>query len=354
MKRRHLYILLCLCLAIVLSYHLVNKGPVARPIKKFIDGHFVLRNGGVLIENTDRNTVLSESTGLYLVICVILKDRAAFDRTYMFIKKELVSDRGVLYWKIDLKTGKKERSSASIDDLRVIRALLMASDAWKDEYYLKEALALADAVKKTQVRNGYLVESFTWENTDSSSQAVKMSYLDLFTMKMLSRHDPAWGSVYEKSVKLIGDSVNAAGLLREEYDIESKNFSYGDGNMINQLMASLYLCEAGVPAPSIALSGFLTFRLDRDGKIYNMYDEKGRPASKNECAAVYALASRLFGALKNATYRKIAFAKMLSFEVKDSRNRYYGGFGLFGPYEKKTFNSFDSFQAFLTATDRER
>ena len=338
----------------IVSYYLVNRGLAATPIKKFIDVHFVLGNGGVLIENTDRDTVLSESAGLYLIVCVISKDRPAFDRTYAFIKKELISDRGVLYWKIDLTTGKKEHSSASIDDLRVVRALLMAFDAWKDGYYLREALALADAVKKTQVRSGYLVESFSWENKDQVSQAVKMSYLDLSTMKRLSKYDPAWGGIYEKSVTLIGYSVNAAGLFREEYDIESNSFRYGDGNMINQLMTSLHLCEAGAAAPGIVLSDFCKARLDRDGKIHDMYDEKGRSASKDECAAVYALAARLFGALKDATYRKIACAKMLSFEVKDPRSRYYGGFGLFGLYEKKVFNSFDSFQAFLTATDNQR
>ncbi len=318
----------------------------AGPVADFVEKQFVLNNGAVLIENTDRNTVLSESIGLYLLANVEAGRKDLFDRTYEFADREMLSEHGVFYWKIDLRTGEKQRSSASLDDLRIVRALLGAWRVWKEEGYLQKAMKLADAIRAKEFNAGYMVDSFSWGGSEQRSVAVNISYLDLWTMKKLSDHDPEWGPVHERSRKLALDSMRGNGLFWESYDLTERKFRHTEGNMINQVMIALHLSEDGVPASEIRAYAFLE-KLMGQGKIPNTYNAEGAPMSRNESAAVYALAVRLFRAHKNARYERMALDKMFSFEDANRSSEFYGGFGMFGPFEKKTFNSFDNLQALL-------
>jgi len=314
----------------------------------FLDRYFVLENGAVLIESADRDTVLSESCGLYLLACARLGEKESFDRTYEFVKKELISEKGVLHWKINLKTGQKEKSSASIDDLTVVQALLEAYKLWDDEQYLKEALGIADAIMQKEVKDNYLVDSFSWDADEYASDIVNISYLDLGTMRELSGYDPQWGAVYQNCLELCLRAIMENGLFFEAYDLKTGKFSYQEGNVINQLYTALHLARSGAAAEKIKLVGFLKDSLKAQAKISIIYGKDGAAKSDNESVAVYALCARLFHALNERAYEKMCYKKMLSFREGFRYNRYYGGFGWFAPFTSRDYNSFDNLQALLT------
>ena len=349
MKRYLLFFLLAIFL-LTLFLHFFFGVNYKEATLNFIDKYFVLGNGAVLLESSDRDIVLSESAGLYLIACVKMNNRASFDKVYNFVKRELISDNGLLYWKINLRSGEKSKSSASLDDLRVIKALLLAQGTWKEKSYLVEALKISAAIKLNEVRGGYLVDSFDWQLEGSTSGVVNISYLDLSVMKELSKYDPDWELVYQNSRKLLLGAIKENGLFWEEYDLEKKKFSYSEGNMINQLLSALNLSEAGEPEAEIKLYGFLRSAI-KEGKIFNAYDVNGRPGNKDECAAVYVLAARLFRNIHDETRGKFCLKKMLSFQIVNKGDKFYGGFGKFSVLEPKVFNSFDSLQALLTLID---
>lgn len=316
---------------------------------KFIERYFILDNGAVLIENTDKGTVLSESVGLYLLGCAKLNDKISFDKTYDFVKRNFISSKGVLFWKINLETGKKNESSASIDDLRVVKALLLAWDIWKEKQYLQEALVLAKAIKERQVKDGYLVDSFSWHKHDATSSIVNISYLDLSTMQELSSYDSEWQLIYENCKELMIQAIKENGLFWEEYNLDKKKFIYKDGNMINQLLCALHLSESGVA--NIKLANFLREYFDRTGKIANKYSDSRVPLNTYENTSVYAFTSRFFYHLADAPYQRMFYKKLLSFQIKFKYNRYVGGFGRFSFFEPKIFNSFDNLEALLAIID---
>lgn len=327
------------------SFHIDPKDSLIR----FIKTYFVLDNGGVLIESNDRAIVLSESVGLYLLECVKLNDKASFDKTYDFIKKNLISNKGVLFWKIDLETGEKNRSSASIDDLRVVKALLLAWELWGEQKYLQEALIIASAIKERQVKDGYLVDSFSWHKEDAASSIVNISYLDLFTMRELSKYDLQWKRVYERCKELMVRAIKENGLFWEKYNLDKDEFIYDDGNMINQVLCALHLSEVGIS--NIKFADFLKDYFNKNNKIANKYNESAAALNTYENTAVYALISRLFHNMGDKHYEDGFFKKLISFQIRFKYNRYVGGFGRFSLFEPKVFNSFDSFQALLAIID---
>ncbi|MFH1199108.1 MAG: glycosyl hydrolase family 8 [Candidatus Omnitrophota bacterium] len=318
----------------------------------FINKNFVLENGAVLIRSTDKNTVLSESVGLYLIACVRLNERKLFDRAYAFAQENLLSDKGIFYWRINLKSGKKDCSSASIDDLRIAEALCLAGEAWRDVSYRDEALKISRAILNLECKDGYMVDSFSWDKTGQhTSSVVNISYLDLAAMQRLAKYDPVWRVVYENSKKIILDSPIKSGLFAENYDLSTKKFSHKDGNMINQLLTALYLSQIGVPKEEIRLYDFLKAEFLKRGKICNSYNASGKPKNNYETSAVYALASRMFYYFQDTKYTQKTLDRMYLFEIKDKEDPFFGGFGMFNPKEEKVFNSFDSLNALLAITE---
>ena len=348
--KKNIIILTFLALALFVYFLSARIGEPKWALVDFINKYFVMENGAVLIQSRDADTVLSESCGLYLLACARLNDKARFDKTLGFIKKELISEKGVLYWKINIKTGQKERSSASIDDLRVARALIEAHKIWKQEDYLKDALGLASAIMENETSEGYVLDSFSWEDKATKSGTVNISYLDLPTIKLLCEYDPRWEPIYQRCRALMLDSVRNNGLFWEEYDLGAKKFYYKEGNVINQAYSALHLGQAGVVASDMKFVEFLRKQLLKNGSVFIIYDENGRALDRRESAAVYALCARLFRDLRDKKNENICYEKMLSFQERIRYNKYRGGFGRFAPAAKRNYNSFDSLEALLTIT----
>jgi len=76
----------------------------------------------------DSNT-LSESTGILMECALINNDKNLFDMEYRYIKVNLVTENFFIKW----KEGNDVFCNASIDDLRIIGALLEAYEKWGEK-----------------------------------------------------------------------------------------------------------------------------------------------------------------------------------------------------------------------------
>ncbi len=247
---------------------------------------------GLLYKSTKDKSFLSETIGLEMIWHLIAEDKSAFDCQFSLLKKYFISPVDLLYWKIS-ETFDKCNSNASIDDLRVCRALILAYKKWKDGKYLETARKIGNALLKHSTWKNVLLDGVSWEPAgifggiaiDQGKKSITLSYPDIEAMLLLNETDPDWLKVTQKTSGI----VLLGALLKKNdvywgYDIESGTYNDRDKNLINKLLHLLHLASSGsIPINHVR---YLAFKLEVEDGIF---DESG-----SENIAVYSLASLLF------------------------------------------------------------
>lgn len=103
---------------------------------------------------TKGHSVLSESEGLILLYNLERNNREEFDKNLEYIKNNMLMENNLLSWRVE--RGEKSNTSATIDDLRVIKSLLLADEKWNSIEYRKLALKIASGIRKELVDNNSL------------------------------------------------------------------------------------------------------------------------------------------------------------------------------------------------------
>lgn len=101
---------------------------------------------------------------------------------------------GLTVWRI--QAGEKAAANASLDDLRILRALMKADAVWGG--YEREIRERAAALYAACVVDDALV---SFANVDGSGHgdSVTLCYLDVQTMRALSAYDVRWTAVANRS-----------------------------------------------------------------------------------------------------------------------------------------------------------
>ncbi|MGL5244441.1 MAG: glycosyl hydrolase family 8, partial [Sarcina sp.] len=140
---------------------------------------------------TKGHYVLSESEGLMMLYAVNSGNKDLFDKNYNIVKNKMKLDNGLISWRVN--ENEKSEVSATIDELRIIKALIFAYDRWGDFKYKLNAIRISNALLKNSTLDGNLID-FT--QPDGKSKTITLCYLDLVTMRMLSNIDSKWSSIY--------------------------------------------------------------------------------------------------------------------------------------------------------------
>ena len=100
-------------------------------------------------------SVLSESEGLMMLYSVNSNNKELFDEHFDIVKEMRLKNE-LISWR---KEGDKNSpSSATIDELRIIKALLLASNGWNSFYYKFYAINIANSLLKHAEENKTLVD----------------------------------------------------------------------------------------------------------------------------------------------------------------------------------------------------
>lgn len=95
---------------------------------------------------TKGHSVLSESEGLMMLYAVNANNKELFDEQFEIVKNMRLKN-GLISWR---KEGDENSdSSATIDELRIIKALLLAYNRWDKFYYKFYAINIANSLLKT-------------------------------------------------------------------------------------------------------------------------------------------------------------------------------------------------------------
>ncbi|MEM4979563.1 MAG: hypothetical protein QW371_02655 [Candidatus Bathyarchaeia archaeon] len=291
--------------------------------------------------------VLSESAGLALLYAYHSKNFTLFRILVNFIRKHLLSPHGTLYWKLNPDLTPYgyggHYSSALIDDLRVLKALILGCRLWGESGAMDLFSKISRGLEKYRV-GGYLVECISWSGSEVyKSNKVILSYLDLEALKLLSEMDEKWRETFESAKRLILGGKRGF-FFHTFFDVGAGEYgSMLDVNdSINQILILSYLADVGMMGEASPLFEFLRDRFKRVGEIHGLYDPNGN-AVGGVGIGTYALFLSL--ALKfhdEELAENILRSKILTSQDLNEDSPTYGALIAKWPGDRPDANSFDN------------
>jgi hypothetical protein len=268
--------------------------------------------------------LLLESSGLWLTALVNQHRYGQFRQFYKATKNQF--DQGNQFsYRIE-ETGKKADVNATLDDLRVIRALQTYTQLTHSSKYRHEAAKRFALLRQTVIKDSGQVADFYNVKSKETSNDSALSYYDLLTLKYFESVSPAEQKLYRKQLAVVKKGYLGDGfpLYASSYNWQTNQYSAKALNTSEMLETLLHLSEVG-QLKSQSLS-WLNQQVTRK-QLYNEYTTLGTVTDRNQSAANYALAAMIFA---NAGHRQAyqrAMAVVWQGQVTDKTSPIYGGLG---------------------------
>ncbi len=327
-----------------------------RALWNFLNNWMMNPDGGVYtnlkpVQQTKNNpnvghAVLSESVGLVLEYAVDAYDQPLFEREKNLLKNKFIIKGSVLQWVIPMST--KTPINSSVDDLRIIGALMTGANQFNEPTTQQLALQLAENLYSTNALGGFLADDNS-EKAASSGVTVTLPYANVQTLAMLCKSLPEYDRIYQNEKKLLMESLLSRGFYAYQYFPQEHMFrqtSDGlpmlDTSLAEQLVTAIDAEQAGLSTKPF--TSHLEELMNQNAvKIFTRIDQTGMFASKDESPAVYALATRYFFAVGESKYAEICHKRLLALQSRSGK--YAGGF-----VDLQTLQafSFDQLQALIT------
>ncbi len=302
-------------------------GPAAAT-ERFITTQLMGKDGGVHVNYSDKKgsspigyDVLSEAQGLTMEYAALSENKALFDTAFGFVKTKLLNQKGLTAWFYSPADG-AAASNALLDDLRILRALRAADEAWGG--YGEDAAALGDAILRYNTDDGHLVDHY---DIDTGKKAARLTlcYADFEAIKLLGEDDTA---LYDKTLALVegGYIGDAFPLYYNAYDFKEGTYDTGSIHTAEGLYTLYHLAKVGRLKPqSIAWlkeqvkSGGIKARYNTDGSVTAGYNYHS--------TAVYALLGLIAHTIGDKALLTQAISGMERYRINDAGDKLNGAFG---------------------------
>ncbi len=249
--------------------------------------------------------VLSETQGLLMEAALLAEDQALFEQAYGYVAREMTVG-GLCAWQVE--AGQKAGMNATLDDLRVIGALLAAQEKWGG--YEAEIARREKALRTTGLQAGYL-RDFTAFDPLETTTAITLCYQAVDTFRALGVWHGDWARAAERAEALL-----QSGVISDEFPLYYPKYDAAEGRYTGD---RLQMSEAMVTVLHAAQSGIRQEQtlnwLERqlaDGPLYAAYtlDGKVAPGGNFESTAVYALAAQIGLASGREELTRLALARL--------------------------------------------
>ena len=302
----------------------------------FVSNKLIGEGGGVhtnyINENSDGDitkghAVLSESQGIMLLYDLEKNDKENFDVTLDYIKNNMMLPSNLLSWRVD--KDEETKTSATIDDLRVIKALLLADEKWDNKEYRKLALKIAKGIQKESLdKEDYVLTDFY--DGYNKSDTTTLCYLDLPTLRMLANLDYySWKKVYDKSAEILN-----GGYISDELPLYRKTYyrntnSYDNNKDADTLLSMIVVLNKLQEGQDVSTTiEWIRKEFQYNGKIFATYNiEDGTPSSEFESTSAYAMMVQIASIIGDEEIQKFAMNRMKEFQIQNKNSEVYGGFG---------------------------
>lgn len=267
------------------------------------------------------NTVLSESLGILLEFAAERGNQQLFNQVLHFINEDMTVS-GLVSWKST--DGTKAAVNATLDDLRIISALAAAEKLWGG--YKVELAQRAAALMNYVVKKGKLTDFYDWELKKSANE-LKLCYLDIDALNILSEFDPSWQEVEENSLQILEEGLISQNtpLYYSSWNFDSKKYMDANLHMSEEMLTILQSARAGFITDETI--DFIKAKL-REGVIYGLYDTDGSPLQGYgyESTATYAILVQVGLTVRDDDLIRLALAHMEHFRVMDGDERFIGSY----------------------------
>lgn len=285
--------------------------------------------------------LLSESAGLYLLDLAAKDTKGRFDVFYKRTVDTFYDGTQFSYRVTD--KGVKYDVNATLDDLRIFRALIIAKANFDTTDYDEDIQDFTEKFIQHSTNDGLLIDFYDVKN-DEKSQEISLFYLDYRTLSYLYQlHDiDAKYLQYQVNIAKNGYISDEFPLYHQRYSYKSEKYLDGDNiNIIESLLTIRYLAEIGEADPNSL--EFVKEHVAK-GTLFNAYDLNGNPVDKNQSAASYAIAALIGYFTNDDELYTQALSVLENFQTMDATNVLYGGIG--DPLTKEVY-SFNNLMALL-------
>ncbi|ATO46065.1 hypothetical protein C5L30_000289 [Companilactobacillus farciminis] len=310
-----------------------------KKLKKFVSQKMVTTQGiltnyqkqGFQNKAATGHELLSESSGLWLEYLAYTKQYGQFKRFYQ-VTKDTFDQKVQFSYRYIPETDKKYNVNATLDDLRIIKALQIFSEKTGNQEYRKEAQARFDRLKKNTIDGAKVADFYDVESKTASSNS-SLAYYDLPTLKYFEDK-----GIYQKQLSLVekGYLNDALPLYASSFNWQNKEYSQKDLNTSEALITLLHLSQ--VKAIKNESLDWLQKRVETK-TLYNGYSMTGKVTDYNQSAANYAISAMIFSEAGQKKMYRLAMNTMWQSQVNDKDSAIYGGIGLEKQASAYSFNN---------------
>ena len=287
--------------------------------------------------------LLSESAGIYLLDLASTDTKGRFDAFYAKTKETFYTGTQFSYRVTD--EGTKYQVNASLDDLRILRALIVAKQAFQTQDYDQEIDLLSKQFLAQSTKSNLLIDFYDEEN-DQQSQDISLFYLDYKTLGYIYALNGVDAKYlqYQVNIAKNGYISDEFPLYHQRYNYKTQEYQDGDSvNIIESLLTIRYLAEVGEADP--ASIAFVKEHVAK-GTLFNSYDLNGNAIDKNQSAASYAIAALIGYFIDDDDLYEQSIAILENFQNTDPNSVLYGGFGDSSTKEVYSYNNLMALLAF--------
>ncbi len=319
----------------------------------FIKNEMITQQGGVRTNYLDTvhdenlatgAEVLSESMGLLMLYAVAAHDEALFKSSLDFVQENL--DTGnIISYRYSVENG-SYHVNAFIDDIRIIRALILADGVFNGKYR-DIARKYSDRLYDTNVVDGIVFDMYDDAN-GINNDFITLCYVDLYTMQLLKKYDARWDKVFSVMRDIVKQSY-----ISDDFPMHASSYSYasetyrnGDVNMVEATLTALNLARVDeCPQETI---DYLKDSI-KNGAIYGLYSYDGKKKSDIESTAIYAICALIAKEAQDEDMYRLCIDKMKRFQVMDEKSEIYGAFA--DPVTLELY-AFDNLMALLAYSQK--
>lgn len=326
-------------------------------LNKFINEKLMDEYGGIYTNYNNISTegdltkghdILSESQGMMLNYCLYKNDQEKFNDSFKYIKENMFLKNGLISWRIE--NNKSSDVSATIDDLRIARALIIGAEEFDNLRYRYYGIKISNGIYKNLIQENRLID---FHDGYGKSNVTTLCYLDLYALKLFSLFDDKWNDVYTKSLEIINN-----GYISDELPLYRK---YYDGNIeifdneenIDTLLSILVILNKAEVNEDISKSvDWIKERLKYIGYISTSYNINTLDESKIESTSIYANIAQIAKVINDEELYNMAINKMKNFQVINEKSNIYGSFGNEQTEDVYSYDNLNALLAFRRGFNR--
>lgn len=270
---------------------------------------------------------LAETVGLWMFYSLKEDDQALFDEAYDQLEDYFLERDGFVNWKLTENGRSEVSTNALIDDIRIMDALLIASERWEDDQYTETARSISEYLTANNINNGIYTDFYEREDEYASAD-ITLAYIDIQAMNHMADHGLLDAGAVEETANVLREAPLDNGFYPMSYNVEEDSYSFDDNvNIIDQAITAYHHAQAGNPSEEFL--GFIRGEMNDRGLVHGMYDRETRnPTVSYQSPAVYGYLILYTLEAGEEDLAQAIYEQMKEFQITDEDSQYYGGYSI--------------------------